>query len=96
PYMGDGRPRRWKAALERLAGLQPRKVIPGHGPVGDGRAVTDMIGYIDAVEQLASRLARRGQGPDQARAADLPEPYSSWEFDRFLEGNVGLFMSRSK
>jgi cyclase len=37
PFVGHGHPREWLATLETLAGFEFDRIIPGHGPVFEGR-----------------------------------------------------------
>jgi len=56
PFGGHGYPRAWLEALDRLLRLDPRTIVPGHGPVFEG---TDQIRQ---VRELLSELVAQAKG----------------------------------
>jgi cyclase len=48
-WVGDGDVTAWPRILERLAGLEPETIVPGHGPVAGPEAIEFMLRYLDAV-----------------------------------------------
>ncbi len=53
----------WRRACDRIAALNPKVVVPGHGPITDLAGVGAMAAYFERFEQLvAAGLADR-QGP---------------------------------
>lgn len=60
------------AALDRLIALQPRIVVPGHGPAGGPEILEATRRYLAWVADLDTRAAAAGRTPLQAaREADL-------------------------
>lgn len=70
----------WIALLERIEGLGPASVVPGHGAVGDAALVREVREYLEWIRSLA----RDGRGQDvEALKAEL-EPrvqqrYPDWD-----------------
>ncbi len=70
PIMWAGPASNWINSLERIAGLDPLAIVPGHGPVCERNCLEDLIGYWsylirsvpagagDAVVELAEALVR--------------------------------------
>jgi len=61
-------------------------LVPGHGPVGDKSDIALELKYFDVMEELVSKVARRGGTLEEARQISLPEP-----FDRWLIGGMERF-----
>lgn len=60
PYLGDGDPEGWLAALERLAATGATRFIPGHGPVGTLADVWTLHAHLERLLTDAERLQRDG------------------------------------
>lgn len=75
----------WRTALARIADLEPKVVVPGHGPAGGLEAVAELDRYWAWLQAQATPLLRGGQSPTQATRtivfsdAFLAEPWASWE-----------------
>jgi cyclase len=54
PWVGDGDIDAWPGILERMADLQPEKIVPGHGPIAGPEAIALMLEYLEALRQAAS------------------------------------------
>lgn len=55
-----------------------RKIVPGHGPVGDRRILEDMLDYLSLVQREARKRYRKGMAAERA-AAEIPlGPYAGW------------------
>jgi cyclase len=84
PSLSDGD----AGALDRILGecaeLRPRRVVPGHGPVGDGKDVLAVREYLRELE----RLARESDPPGSVGTAPpVPEQYQSWDMAPFWASN---------
>jgi cyclase len=85
PVMWAGPTASWVAALDRITALQPRVVVPGHGPVASLAEVGILRSYLAWVDAAASaRLASGGRVPDVARALlredlDAGAPWEHWD-----------------
>jgi cyclase len=68
-YMGDGDSAAWIDTLNKVAGLKPAIVAPGHGPVGDGNVLQAQRAYFVALRAEVEK--RKGLGADRVQA-DVP------------------------
>jgi glyoxylase-like metal-dependent hydrolase (beta-lactamase superfamily II) len=79
PDLRDGDPVGWRKALEALARLPIRQLVPGYGPVADLMALAALPAYFDAVEQQASQFLEAGMSLLEAsQGSDLPA-YAGWD-----------------
>ena len=68
PFGTASYPKHWASDLDRIASLQPRLIVPGHGPVQHD------LTYVGQLRALLLRIA------DQARAAaDAKMPFEAFE-----------------
>lgn len=95
PFLPDGQPEGWKQALRTIAGWQPMTVVPGHGPVSGPESVATMLGYIEALEQLAADGRASGKSPETVAATPVPAPYADWFFRMFYSANLGFLAART-
>lgn len=78
PETRDGRLPQWITALDALARLPARQVIPGHGPVADIAEVRRTRAYLSDLDALARRLYDEGLSLLEALdRSDLPA-YRDW------------------
>jgi glyoxylase-like metal-dependent hydrolase (beta-lactamase superfamily II) len=68
PVMWTGPVEGWVAACDRIVGLQPRVVVPGHGPVTDVNGVAAVRDYLVEVRDHAVRYHAAGTPYDLAAA----------------------------
>lgn len=76
---------RWLLALDRLQRLEPRHVVPGHGPVGDARTLAWQRRLIeDVFESVKNRYSAgvpvddSANEPPPERFAALPQARNRW------------------
>jgi len=69
----------WVRTTRRILKMFPfQKVVPGHGPVGDRRAVEEMLGYLELVQREARKRFKAGM-PAKAAAREIPlGAYQDW------------------
>jgi cyclase len=68
----------WDAALDRIAGLAPATVVPGHGPLATVDGLHDLQAYLRYVRAEAAAGHAAGLSPlDAARRIELG-PYEGW------------------
>jgi len=83
---GDSNGRNWIAVLDRLAALQPRSVVPGHGEVDTIEAIARERDLLQALETRTRKVKSEGASADQA-VKMLVEEFRT----RYPEyGNTGL------
>jgi quinoprotein relay system zinc metallohydrolase 2 len=71
----DGSLKGWLAALQELAGMSVRHVVPGHGAPGDDlqRALEPQRHYLEALQDMVrGEIARGVTLPEALRASDFP------------------------
>ncbi|MDS1268952.1 MBL fold metallo-hydrolase [Lipingzhangella sp. LS1_29] len=72
PLAVQGSIRGWLTALDRLAELGARTLVPGHGPVCGPEEISQVRGYLEFVRDTAAAGWRRGQSPlELAENTDL-------------------------
>jgi glyoxylase-like metal-dependent hydrolase (beta-lactamase superfamily II) len=54
----------WLASLDVLAALQPKIIVPSHGPMGDGSFLTGYRTYLTAIRDRAAEMKRQGKSQD--------------------------------
>ena len=79
PYQLEADPRQTINVLDQIAALEPKFIVPGHGPVGTSRDLLIMQGYLTAMISKAEELARREQPLAAARRAKIPAAYQVWQ-----------------
>jgi glyoxylase-like metal-dependent hydrolase (beta-lactamase superfamily II) len=83
---GDSNGRNWIAVLGRLAALQPRSVVPGHGEVDTIEVIARERDLLQALEARTRKVKSEGASADQA-VKMLVEEFRT----RYPEyGNTGL------
>jgi len=78
PDMHEARTRGWLAALDALAALRPRRVVPGEGPAGGARLIGDTRDYLaDLLARVETTYRQQGSVFEVLEDGDLPR-YSGW------------------
>ncbi len=83
----------WIRTTQRILKIFNFKaVVPGHGPIGDRRAVEEMLGYLKLVRREAKKRFNQGMAARRA-AKDIPlGPYRNWmKPDRVEQAVMKLF-----
>ncbi len=79
PLVWEGSLLNWIATISQLASLEPRVIVPGHGPVTDVDGLRQMESYLRLVVTEGGKLKDAGLTPlDAAREIDLG-PYAEWK-----------------
>jgi glyoxylase-like metal-dependent hydrolase (beta-lactamase superfamily II) len=87
-----GTPSSWLAALDKLAQLNVRQVLPDHSPVGDGSLIAGERSFISDLRTRALALKRSGVSAADAGtrlSSELRQKYADW-----ANTNVGGFVQR--
>ncbi len=88
PIVWSGPVANWIAACDRVLALQPRVVVPGHGPLATPAALVDLKGYFELLTSEARTRYEAGMTPlDAARDIDLG-PYRGWSEAERVVANV--------
>jgi glyoxylase-like metal-dependent hydrolase (beta-lactamase superfamily II) len=64
----------WISLLERVEGMEPATVVPGHGGVADAGLVSEVREYLEWV-----RSSVRGGGEKDDLEREIQERYSHWD-----------------
>src|SRR5207244_2582232 len=56
----------WLASLSRLAALQPARIVPSHGSMGDRTMIDAYNTFLKTVQTRAGELKAQGQSADAA------------------------------
>jgi len=56
----------WLIILDQLEALQPRKIVPGHGEVGDATLVSKERTYLKEIQSRAVELKAQGKNCEDA------------------------------
>ena len=88
PIVWSGPVANWLAACDRVLGLRPTVVVPGHGPLATPAALEDLKGYFELLTREAKVRFEGGMTPlDAARDIDLG-PYAGWSEAERVVANV--------
>jgi len=55
----------WLQSMERFEKLQPKRVVPSHGPMGDVSMITNARTFLTTVQSRASELKKQGKSLDE-------------------------------
>jgi hypothetical protein len=84
----------WLASLARLMALNPRHVVPSHGPLGDASMIEKHRAFMTAVRDRVSALKRRRQTADQVASTVTAELAATHEVPEETAANAArLFFS---
>jgi glyoxylase-like metal-dependent hydrolase (beta-lactamase superfamily II) len=56
----------WLASMDRFQKLQPKRIVPSHGPMGDISFVTNYRTYLTTVRDRTAALKKEGKSVDDA------------------------------
>jgi glyoxylase-like metal-dependent hydrolase (beta-lactamase superfamily II) len=79
PHDADVDGARWIGVLDRLAGLGPEIVVPGHGEVTGASLITEVRDYLAYVRDEAGRLRAAGLSAGEAAAQIDREARDRWD-----------------
>jgi glyoxylase-like metal-dependent hydrolase (beta-lactamase superfamily II) len=74
PNIGQSRSATWLASMDRFERLQPKRIVPSHGRIGEGlEFVTAYRGFIRDVQTRVAPLKKQGRTVEEAVAAVTAE-----------------------
>jgi cyclase len=88
PSLGSGWTTTWIPILRRMEKLRIRTVVPGHGPPGPPRILSDTRGYLQAIDQITHAALRAHTGSRDLAQIPIPPKYRRWRFAFMFPGNV--------
>lgn len=69
----------WNSALDVIAGLAPRVIVPGHGNLGGMEIADDVAGYLAALKEVAATDASM-----EMAEVELRRRYPTWEQSNYI------------
>ncbi len=86
PYFGDGTTNvyAWIKAYKQMIDLNPKVIVPGHGPLSDIGELRNQLEYMErCVDWMEKYIQRGGKKEDLETVEDFPmmefEPYENFE-----------------
>ena len=95
----DASGKNWLAILDQLDALKPRKIVPGHGEVGDAALIGKERTYLKAVQSRVMELKAQGKSADESAkllSAEFRTKYPDWENPGWIADAVKRFYAESK
>lgn len=92
----DASGKNWLAVLNQFEALQPLKVVPGHGEVGDAGLITAEQSYLKAVRSRTAELKAQGKSSkdaEQLLTAEFKTKYPNWDNPGWIADAVEHFYS---
>ena len=78
PNVGNATVRQWLASMATFEKLQPRRIVPSHGPMGDATMIATYKDLLQTVQRRAAELKKQGRSVDEATAtlsSELQQKY---------------------
>jgi hypothetical protein len=69
PNVGNSTFTQWLASMDLFDKLQPKRIVPSHGAMGDGSMVANYRTFLQTVQQRAAELKKQGKTADETVAA---------------------------
>lgn len=68
PNVGNATVRQWLASMATFEKLQPRRIVPSHGPMGDATLIATYKDLLQTVQRRAAELKKQGRTVDEVTA----------------------------
>jgi glyoxylase-like metal-dependent hydrolase (beta-lactamase superfamily II) len=78
PNVGGSTFTQWLSSQDRFEQLQPKRIVPSHGPMGDLSLVRTYRAFLTTVQQRVAELKKEGKSLEETVAAvtaELAERY---------------------
>lgn len=75
-------------AMDDVAALEPKVLVPGHGSVAGVDALLSTKQYIQTLIQLAQELINQGEREQVIGEVSIPRQYTEWRFNKFFAINL--------
>ena len=66
PNVGNATVRQWLTSMDVLGKLQPKRIVPSHGPMGDASMITTYRTLLETVQRRAAELKKQGRTLEEA------------------------------
>jgi cyclase len=84
PNLEDSRIQGQVRALKMILRLNPRRIVPGHGPVCGLSEVRRFIRYLEELDRNTKRALRDGLGPEEIVNRVIPSWSQGWRMKRLV------------
>jgi glyoxylase-like metal-dependent hydrolase (beta-lactamase superfamily II) len=94
----DASGKNWLVILNQLEALQPRKIVPGHGEVGDAALVSKERTYLQDVQSRVVELKAQGKSSEDAErllTVEFRAKYADWDNPGWIADAVRRFYAES-
>jgi cyclase len=88
PSVSDGWPSRWISILRRMERLRADVIVPGHGPPGSRRTLSNSREYLQDLDRVARVAARKRISLASLAQTPIPARYRRWRFSFMFAGNL--------
>jgi glyoxylase-like metal-dependent hydrolase (beta-lactamase superfamily II) len=68
PNVGNSTVRQWLASMNVFEKLQPKRIVPSHGPMGSAELITSYKAVLTTVSSRAAELKKQGRTLEEATA----------------------------
>jgi glyoxylase-like metal-dependent hydrolase (beta-lactamase superfamily II) len=95
----DASGKNWLVILNQLEMLQPRKIVPGHGEVGDATLVSKQNTFLKELQSRVLALKAQGKSPEEAEqllTVEFRAKYPDWDNPGWIADAAKHFYSESK
>jgi glyoxylase-like metal-dependent hydrolase (beta-lactamase superfamily II) len=96
PRANDGDARAWADVLDRMRGLGPTVLVPGHGDVAGAGASEYMAGYLRTVAQLVDEAITGGLDTEGIEGIPVPAGSEEWGSVRRFYGSISSLASAAQ
>jgi cyclase len=96
PYLADGNLDELSRILDRVEGLEPRVLVPGHGPVGTLKDIAAMRHYVDWIQRTADEACGSGGGVELAMEKPVEAEFGAWKWRSFRRDNLEFVFQSTK
>jgi glyoxylase-like metal-dependent hydrolase (beta-lactamase superfamily II) len=66
PNVGGSTFKQWLSSQDRFEKLQPKRIVPSHGPVGDLALVANYRSYLTTIQRRVAELKKQGKSIEEA------------------------------
>jgi cyclase len=96
PFLSDGDPGKLLSTLDEIESFQPKKLVPGHGPVGGIEDIRLMKEYIHHCNLTGKQIFEKELDETDINETMIPEQYSNWVLSNFYTTNLNFFYNRHR
>ncbi|MEZ4678952.1 MAG: MBL fold metallo-hydrolase [Caldilineaceae bacterium] len=99
PFLGDGDPGELPRILDLVTRLEPKSIVPGHGPIGTLADIQAMQVYLamlteTALTELAFQFEDETELEQKVAKFTVPSPYADWQRPEFYSENLRFLYQR--